>query len=425
MEHSRSDPDIVLSLRRQQQRLTRQEQEGDVEDEVEEQYESYQHSRTSTNHLLSQGGTQSSLRYVPMNPLLLHHRNHPTTNAVDDDSCKDGEDGGDEYIDDDDELAMLDGAKEELLGKIQHFKLKYDAERGYRATEFRLNDWSRPHSRGFHASWICYFANYFVQYSQAPLLPQIQNSLNLTTADIWCTNMWMMIGGIPIRFLLGSLCDKYGARSTMTLVLALCAVPAIMTSMLVYNLFTLVVCRTLLGAMDVFVCGQYWITCLYVREVGGTAMALSSGFGASGSGITQLITGSIIYPFMLYVFQNIDIGPEVTVTTADTANASSPSSSTGTTATASVPIIDDDIAWRVSLVIPALLALLVAYFFYCYSDDCPFGNYREVKRAGLMIERSAVDSFRSGAVNLNAWLLFIQVRVRIVSSVHDEYRLCS
>jgi hypothetical protein len=47
--------------------------------------------------------------------------------------------------------------------------------------------------------------------------------------------------------------------------------------------------------------------------------------------------------------------------------------------------------------------------FYECSDDCPFGNYNQVKRAGLMVEGSAVDSFRSGAMNMNmnSWILFL------------------
>jgi NNP family nitrate/nitrite transporter-like MFS transporter len=67
-----------------------------------------------------------------------------------------------------------------------------------------------------------------------------------------------------------------------------------------------------------------------------------------------------------------------------------------------------DTAWRVALLFPALVAMCVAYFFNRYSDDCPLGNYAQVQRAGLMQERSAMDSFRSGILNLNAWFLFLQ-----------------
>ncbi|EJK77131.1 hypothetical protein THAOC_01055 [Thalassiosira oceanica] len=42
------------------------------------------------------------------------------------------------------------------------------------------------------------------------------------------------------------------------------------------------------------------------------------------------------------------------------------------------------------------------------SDDAPKGNYAEMKKNGNMAEVSAAASFRSGATNLNTWILFIQ-----------------
>lgn len=58
--------------------------------------------------------------------------------------------------------------------------------------------------------------------------------------------------------------------------------------------------------------------------------------------------------------------------------------------------------------VPAILSLSTAWFFSKWSDDCPLGDIRDCKKAGLIVERSAVDSFRSGALNINSWLLFLQ-----------------
>merc|ERR1712125_246695 len=41
-------------------------------------------------------------------------------------------------------------------------------------------------------------------------------------------------------------------------------------------------------------------------------------------------------------------------------------------------------------------------------DDAPKGNYAELKKYGAMPEVSAAASFRSGAINVNTWFLFIQ-----------------
>jgi len=141
---------------------------------------------------------------------------------------------------------------------------------------------------------------------------------------------------------------------------------------IVVNLATLVLVRFVMGAMDAFVPCQCWITSHFVREVGGTIMAIAGGLGASGAAFTQLVVGSLF---------------AICLTWTDGS---------------------EDLAWRLALVFPAALTLLVAWWSYHCSDDCPLGNFMDVKKAGLMMERSAVDSFRSGALNLNSWLLFLQ-----------------
>lgn len=280
----------------------------------------------------------------------------------------------------------IDADKYAILDKANHFTLEYDPDRGYRGTTLQFCSSGRPHMRAFHASWICLFTCALVQFSQAPLLAEIQDSLSLSKSDIWWTNLWMMMGGIPMRFILGAMCDVYGARTMMTLMLAGSAIPCAVTGLVATNLTRLTIVRTALGAMDVFVPSQYLITCQFVREVAGTAMAITGGLGALGSGVTQLLLGSMIFPWLLEWTNN-----------------------------------DRESAWRWSLVFPAGLALVVAAFVHQFSDDCPLGQISEVKRAGLMMQRSAVDSFRSGVYNLNSWILFIQ----FAASCGVDFTMCN
>ena len=284
-----------------------------------------------------------------------------------------------EYSDDDDEHPSY--LSERLLAKASKFDLPHDVHRGFRGTQLRLLSFARPHMRAFHGSWIAYFVNCFVAFAMAPLLPEIQTSLDLTKSDVWLTNIWSVVGGIPMGFLLGPLCDKHGSRIIVTALLVGCAIPTLLAG-LVTNLKMLLLVRTVIGSMDTFVPGQYWITCHFTRQVVGTAMAISGGWGASGSGVTQLVVGTVIFPLCVHW--------------------------TGS----------NDLAWRVALIFPALLALLTAWFFYFHSDDCPLGNFSQVKKAGLMMERSAVDSFRSGALNLNSWLLFLQYVAEIMNGTN-------
>jgi NNP family nitrate/nitrite transporter-like MFS transporter len=173
-----------------------------------------------------------------------------------------------------------------------------------------------------------------------------------------------------MRFMLGPLCDSYGPRSVMCSMLLACAIPCALSGLLIFNLPSLLMVRLIIGSMDAFVPSQCWITSQFVREVAGTIMAIVAGLGASGSAFGQLGVG--------YIFDLCSHW------------------------------MGGDLAWKVALLVPAAFALAVAYWAYFFSDDCSLGNFVDVKKAGLMFERSAVDSFRSGAVNLNSWLMFVQ-----------------
>lgn len=175
-----------------------------------------------------------------------------------------------------------------------------------------------------------------------------------------------------MRFLLGPLCDTYGPRFVMCTMLLACSIPCALSGVLIFNLPSLLIVRFVIGSMDAFVPSQCWITSQFVRDVTGTIMAIVAGLGASGSAFGQLGVG---YLYSMCI---------------------------GWTGG------DPDLAWKLTLVFPAIYALAVTFWAYFYSDDCPLGNFVDVKKAGLMMERSAVDSFRSGAINLNSWLMFLQ-----------------
>jgi len=65
-------------------------------------------------------------------------------------------------------------------------------------------------------------------------------------------------------------------------------------------------------------------------------------------------------------------------------------------------------AWRTVCIIPAVVAFITGIVIYFISDDAPKGNYKEMLQHGTMAQVSAAASFRSGAINFNTWLLFLQ-----------------
>jgi MFS family permease len=51
-----------------------------------------------------------------------------------------------------------------------------------------------------------------LQIALCPLLPEIGMSLHLTISNVWLTNIYSMVGGIPMGLVLGPVCDQYGVR---------------------------------------------------------------------------------------------------------------------------------------------------------------------------------------------------------------------
>lgn len=262
--------------------------------------------------------------------------------------------------------------EEENLGKIYEYTLKVDPNQDDRAAEIKLCSFARPHMRAFHCSWWSFFIAFFIWFSIAPLLNDVGDSLKLDRTQIWTSNICSVAGTIFMRFINGPLCDKFGARILMGVILILASVPTALTG-LVNSAAGLYILRFSIGlGGSTFVMCQFWATRMFTKEVAGTANALVGGWGNLGGGVTQIVMGSVLFPLFKYA---------------------------GMT---------PDLAWRTVCIVPAVVAFATGLIVMKISDDCPKGNYSDLKRKGLMTEVSASSSFRQGALNLNTWLLFIQ-----------------
>jgi MFS transporter, NNP family, nitrate/nitrite transporter len=129
---------------------------------------------------------------------------------------------------------------------------------------------------------------------------------------------------------------------------------------------------------------------MFCKEVVGTANALVStaqqqnrsysttsfqvaGCGNLGAGVTYLLMGGLFFPLVKAAFNG-----------------------------------DSETAWRTVNVLPAFLAVLLATLTYYYSDDCPKGNYSELKRRDTMGPVNGWESFRAAFMDVNTWILFVQ-----------------
>jgi NNP family nitrate/nitrite transporter-like MFS transporter len=266
---------------------------------------------------------------------------------------------------------MAESGQAQEIKKYQTYALKIDPDQDDKATEIKLCNFSRPHMRAFHCSWWAFFIAFFIWFSIAPLLSEIKNDLKLSKQQIWTSNIVSVMGTIVMRFLLGPACDKYGARVLFTVILCGCSIPAALTG-IVQDAKDLIIIRLFIGLVgSCFVMCQYWSSRMFTKEVVGTANALVGGWGNLGGGVTQIVMGSVLFPLF-------KLGMSSTM------------------------------AWRTVCIVPAAVGFVTGVVVYFISDDAPKGNYAEMKKNGTMPEVSAAASFRSGALNLNTWILFIQ-----------------
>mmetsp|Transcript_849 Transcript_849/g.1022 ORF Transcript_849/g.1022 Transcript_849/m.1022 type:complete len:489 (-) Transcript_849:1028-2494(-) len=257
-------------------------------------------------------------------------------------------------------------------GRIYEYALRVDPNQDDRACEINLCSFARPHMRAFHCSWWSFFIAFFIWFAIAPMLNDVGESLQIDRTQIWTSNICSVAGTIFMRFINGPLCDKFGARILMGIILMCASIPTALTG-LVQSATGLYIIRFFIGlGGSTFVMCQFWATRMFTKEVAGTANALVGGWGNLGGGVTQIVMGSALFPLF---------------------------KAFGLTA---------DQAWRSVCVIPAVVAFVTGVTIMKISDDCPKGNYSDLKKKGLMPEISAGSSFRQGACNLNTWLLFIQ-----------------
>jgi NNP family nitrate/nitrite transporter-like MFS transporter len=241
-----------------------------------------------------------------------------------------------------------------------------------KATRIRLFSFSTPQMRAFHMSWLAFFACFFAWFAVAPLMPVIKEEFGLTKDQIANINIAAVGITIVARLAIGPLCDKLGPRLVHTALLALGAIPvfgiAFATSYPMFLFF-----RLLVGAIGAsFVVTQYHTSVNFAPNVVGTANATTGGWGNAGGGVTQSTM-----PWVLAGLLGAGLGKAM--------------------------------AWRVAMLVPGTLMLVVAWAYWRFTQDCPKGNYREMRAAGVEVEggkKGGWAVFAQAAKNYRSWMLF-------------------
>ena len=244
---------------------------------------------------------------------------------------------------------------------------------GKKESRIRLFSFNTPAMRAFHMSWLAFFVCFFAWFAVAPLMPVIKQEFGLNPGQIANINIAAVGITILVRLLVGPLCDKYGPRRTYTGLLLLGAVPVIGIAF-AHSYEAFLAARLLIGAIGAsFVITQYHTSVMFAPNVVGTANAASAGWGNSGGGVTQSTM-----PWVLAGALALGMAP--------------------------------GIGWRVSMLVPGVLMLIVAGLYWKFTQDCPQGDYRDLRAAGVDVEsgkKGGWDVFKTAAGNYRVWMLFV------------------
>lgn len=242
-----------------------------------------------------------------------------------------------------------------------------------KATSINLFSLSTPQMRAFHLSWLAFFICFFAWFACAPLMPVIKGEFNLTKDQIANINIAAVAVTIFVRLIIGPLCDRFGPRKAYTGLLLVGALPVFgVAASQSYESFLFF--RLAIGAIGAsFVITQYHTSVMFAPNVVGTANAASAGWGNAGGGATQTLM-PLVLAAMLWLG------------------------------------VENAIGWRVALLTPGVLMLICAWLYWRYTQDCPAGNYSELRASGQMPDagkKVGWESFKRACSNYRVWLLFV------------------
>lgn len=242
-----------------------------------------------------------------------------------------------------------------------------------KAHKIQLFSLATPHMRAFHLTWMAFFVCFFAWFACAPLMPVIKGQLGLSMEQIANINIAAVAVTILVRLIVGPLCDRYGPRKTYTGLLLIGALPVIGVSF-AQSYESFLFFRLCIGAVGAsFVITQYHTSVMFAPTVVGTANAATAGWGNAGGGVAQGLM-----PLLLAAVLMLGVG--------------------------------DSMGWRVALQVPGVLMLIMAALYWRYTQDCPQGNFDQLRAAGISIDggkKGGWASFKAASANYRVWMLFI------------------
>jgi NNP family nitrate/nitrite transporter-like MFS transporter len=214
-------------------------------------------------------------------------------------------------------------------------------------------------TRILHLSWMAFFISFFVWFNHAPLLMSIQETLDLTSAQIKTILILNVALTIPARIVVGMLVDKYGPKIMYSMLLGISSFICFFFAMAT-TFEQLAAARFMLGFVGAgFVIGIRMISEWFPAKQVGLAEGVYGGWGNFGSA-----AAAMSLPTIALMFGGED-------------------------------------GWRYAVGLTGMLALIYAFIYYHSVSDTPKGStYFKPKKSGGMEVTSKGDFFLYLVMNI-------------------------
>jgi MFS transporter, NNP family, nitrate/nitrite transporter len=236
-----------------------------------------------------------------------------------------------------------------------------------KATKIDLLNFSSVQMRAFHCTWIAFFLCFFGWFGVAPLMPVIRKDLGLNQEQIGNIMIASVAITIIARLIIGQLVDKFGPRITYTYLLIIGSLPVMLIG-LSNSYETFLIYRLSIGVIGAsFVLTQFHTSVMFAPNVVGTANAASAGWGNLGGGVVQMVMPMVFATFVGFGYA-------------------------------------ESVSWRLAMVVPGVLLIVMAFLYYRLTKDTPEGNFSEIHREKKEKPKGA---FMEAAKDIRVWALFL------------------
>lgn len=204
-------------------------------------------------------------------------------------------------------------------------------------------------------------------------MPVIAGELGLSHEQIANINIAAVAITIFVRLIVGPMCDRFGPRKAYTGLLLLGSVPVFGVAF-AQSYESFLFFRLLIGAIGAsFVITQYHTSVMFASNVVGTANAAAAGWGNAGGGATQALMPLILMAIVM-------MG------------------------------VEHSMSWRLALLVPGFMMIITGILYWCLAQDCPEGNYKELREKGVEVaggKKGGVAILKVAASNYRVWMLFV------------------